>query len=108
MADARTGQFQGSTGRIATRIWPNPDAAHVVLLAHGYGEHIGRYEHVAEALVARGIGLKVGAIGSDPEDFIHTGHVNDLLWRYRMSSQDVVEMACGLLGRAAYVPQGRG
>ncbi|MGZ4554494.1 MAG: alpha/beta hydrolase [Mycobacteriaceae bacterium] len=54
MADARRGEFQGSTGRIATRIWPNPDATHVVLLAHGYGEHIGRYEHVAEVLVAHG------------------------------------------------------
>ena len=43
----------------------------------------------------------MGAIGSDPEDFIHTGHVNDLLWRYRMSSQDVVEMAHALLGRPA-------
>ncbi|MGZ4517930.1 MAG: serine aminopeptidase domain-containing protein, partial [Mycobacteriaceae bacterium] len=54
MADARRGEFQGSAGRIATRIWPNPDATHVVLLAHGYGEHIGRYEHVAEVLVAHG------------------------------------------------------
>jgi transketolase len=34
----------------------------------------------------------VGAIGTDP-DFIHTGHVNDLLWRYKMSSDDVVELA---------------
>jgi transketolase len=60
----------------------------------------GLHSLVAEALVARGIGVQVGAIGSDPEDFIHTGHVNDLLWRYRMSSQDVVDLANGLLGRA--------
>ena len=26
----------------------------IVVLVHGYGEHIGRYEHVAEALVERG------------------------------------------------------
>ena len=57
----------------------------------------GLHSLVAEALVARGIGVRVGAIGSDPEDFIHTGHVNDLLWRYRMSSGDVVEMAEGML-----------
>ncbi len=53
----------------------------------------GLHSLVAEALVARGIGVPVGAIGSDPEDFIHTGHVNDLLWRYRMTSDDVVDMA---------------
>jgi transketolase len=60
----------------------------------------GLHSLVAEALVARGIGMRVGAIGTDPEDFIHTGHVNDLLWRYRMSSGDVVEMANRQLGRA--------
>ena len=53
----------------------------------------GLHSLVAEALVARGIGKRVGAIGSDPEDFIHTGHVNDLLWRYKMTSDDVVAMA---------------
>ena len=61
----------------------------------------GLHSLVAEALVARGIGLRVGAIGTDPEDFIHTGHVNDLLWRYKMSSQDVLAMATGLLAARA-------
>jgi transketolase len=53
----------------------------------------GLYSLVAEALVARGIGLPVGAIGTDPDDYIHTGHVNDLLWRYKMTSDDVVAKA---------------
>jgi transketolase len=57
----------------------------------------GLHSLVAEALVARGVGVPVGAIGSDPEDFIHTGHVNDLLWRYGMSSEDVVTMARRLI-----------
>jgi len=57
----------------------------------------GLHSLVAEAIVARGIGKRVGAIGTDPEDFIHTGHVNDLLWRYKMSSQDVVNLANELL-----------
>jgi transketolase len=60
----------------------------------------GLHSLVAEALVARGIGKRVGAIGSDPEDFIHTGHVNDLLWRYKMTSDDVVAMAEALLAKA--------
>src|SRR5436305_8720490 len=29
-------------------------ATHVVLIAHGYGEHVGRYERPADALVAAG------------------------------------------------------
>ncbi|HZW01208.1 MAG TPA: transketolase C-terminal domain-containing protein [Candidatus Deferrimicrobium sp.] len=60
----------------------------------------GLYSLVAEGLVARGIGKRVGAIGTDPDDFIHTGHVNDLLWRYKVSSDDVVAMAREQLGAA--------
>ena len=36
------------------RTWPLDDPARLVVLVHGYGEHIGRYEHVAAALDARG------------------------------------------------------
>jgi transketolase len=53
----------------------------------------GLHSLVAEALVARGIGVPVGAIGTDPDDYIHTGHVNDLLYRYKMTSDDVVAKA---------------
>ena len=51
--------------RISLCIWPNPDAERIVVLVHGYGEHIGRYDHVAEALVER------GAIVVGPD---HIGH----------------------------------
>jgi transketolase len=57
----------------------------------------GLYSLVAEALAARGLQVPVGAIGTDPEDFIHTGHVNDLLARYKMTSDDVVEAVEALL-----------
>jgi transketolase len=60
----------------------------------------GLHSLVAEALVARGIGKRVGAIGTDPDDVIHTGHVNDLLWRYKVSSDDVVALARDHLGAA--------
>ena len=53
----------------------------------------GLFSLVAETLAERGIGIPVKAIGSDPEDFIHTGHVNDLLFRYEMTSEDVVKKA---------------
>jgi len=59
----------------------------------------GLYSIVAEALVERGIGVPVGAIGTDPDDFIHTGHVNDLLFRYKMTSDDVVDKALATLER---------
>ncbi len=58
----------------------------------------GLYSLVAEALAQRGIGVPVGAIGTDPNDFIHTGHVNDLLHRYRMTSDDVVTVARETVG----------
>jgi alpha-beta hydrolase superfamily lysophospholipase len=46
--------FAGSATDITYRVWPNPDARYIVVLAHGYGEHVGRYEDVGEFLVNRG------------------------------------------------------
>jgi alpha-beta hydrolase superfamily lysophospholipase len=60
MSDAMT-----TIGRVHVRRWPADDPARLVVLVHGYGEHIGRYEHVAEALVARGAAV----VGPD-----HVGH----------------------------------
>jgi transketolase len=57
----------------------------------------GLHSLVAEALAGRGVGVPVGAVGTDPNDFIHTGHVNDLLHRYRMTSDHVVELARRML-----------
>ncbi|MHC4444634.1 MAG: transketolase family protein [Planctomycetota bacterium] len=57
----------------------------------------GLFSLVAEALASRGKQIPVGTIGTDPEDFIHTGHVNDLLARYQMTSDDVVARAREML-----------
>jgi len=46
--------FFGTRGRIAVREWSGPEPRYVAILAHGYGEHAGRYEHVAAHLVAAG------------------------------------------------------
>jgi alpha-beta hydrolase superfamily lysophospholipase len=44
-------KFAGSEGTIFYRSWdPRGEPRVLVLLAHGYGEHSGRYEHVAAAL----------------------------------------------------------
>jgi alpha-beta hydrolase superfamily lysophospholipase len=65
VADAREHVLTGTRGTITAREWPNADARYVVLLVHGYGEHIGRYEAVADVLVAHGAAV----YGPD-----HVGH----------------------------------
>ena len=52
-------------GRLQVRRWAAAEPARLVVLVHGYGEHIGRYEHVARALAARGSTV----VGPD-----HAGH----------------------------------
>jgi alpha-beta hydrolase superfamily lysophospholipase len=55
MTTARDWTLDGSTGRLAARTWAGEvEPRYVALLAHGYGEHVGRYEHVAAVLVAHG------------------------------------------------------
>lgn len=57
----------------------------------------GLFSLVAETLARSGSGVPVDTIGTDPEDFIHTGHINDLLHRYQMTSEHVVAKARRLL-----------
>jgi alpha-beta hydrolase superfamily lysophospholipase len=50
-----TWSFTGSQGSIHAQSWAgDTDPTHIVILVHGYGEHIGRYDHVADALIAAG------------------------------------------------------
>jgi alpha-beta hydrolase superfamily lysophospholipase len=47
--------FSGVRGEIATYTWDAArDPRFVAVIAHGYGEHARRYDHVAEALVDNG------------------------------------------------------
>jgi alpha-beta hydrolase superfamily lysophospholipase len=46
--------LQGHAGSLYTRAWDHEAPSHVVVIAHGYGEHIGRYDHVAAAFGERG------------------------------------------------------
>jgi len=52
-----TGAATGASGEeIFYRIWsPDSEPRAALVLVHGLGEHSGRYEHVAEHLVARGV-----------------------------------------------------
>jgi len=54
VADSQEWTYPGHAGELTARTWANQDARYVALLCHGYGEHLGRYEHVADALVRGG------------------------------------------------------
>jgi alpha-beta hydrolase superfamily lysophospholipase len=47
-------ELQGVKGRIQLYRWDAESPRYVAVLAHGYAEHAGRYEHVAQALVDAG------------------------------------------------------
>jgi alpha-beta hydrolase superfamily lysophospholipase len=54
MAGSTEFELEGSRGRLVVHSWPNPKADAIALIAHGYGEHIGRYGYLADRLVAAG------------------------------------------------------
>jgi alpha-beta hydrolase superfamily lysophospholipase len=76
---------EGVRGRISVRTWPNEDARFILLIAHGYGEHIGRYEHVAARL------QRAGAVVYGPDHVGH-GHSDG----ERVVIEDVDEVAADL------------
>ncbi|HEX2085734.1 MAG TPA: alpha/beta hydrolase [Solirubrobacteraceae bacterium] len=54
MSTANQTELAGARGRLVVHEWHNPAAELVLVIAHGYGEHAGRYEHVAARFVAEG------------------------------------------------------
>ncbi|MEV4113212.1 lysophospholipase [Nonomuraea sp. NPDC049695] len=54
MAESREHTFTGTKGLNTVREWPHDRPRYVAVLIHGYGEHIGRYEYVADRLVRHG------------------------------------------------------
>src|SRR4051812_23499958 len=48
----REGRFRDD--RLAYRVWETPDPKAIVVIAHGYAEHSGRYDHVGAALAEAG------------------------------------------------------
>ena len=81
MATRTESELQGARGRIVVHEWSEGEPTYVLLLSHGYGEHAGRYEHVARRFVKEGAavyapdhlghGLSEGerALIEDGEDF---------------------------------------
>jgi len=54
MSSAKPIELNGRRGRIVVHRWSTTAPRFVALVAHGYGEHAGRYGHVAERLIAEG------------------------------------------------------
>ncbi|WP_433267989.1 alpha/beta fold hydrolase [Actinosynnema sp. CS-041913] len=83
----------GHAGELAVRTWPNLDATWLAVLVHGYGEHSGRYGHVAERLV------EAGALVVAPD---HVGHGGSAGERALITSFDgVVEDVGAAISSAA-------
>ena len=92
MTEAEVSTMDGSQGEIAVYRWRHPRATHRVLLVHGYGEHLGRYDHVAAALGANGAEV----IGPD-----HLGHGRSAGERVLVHSfDDVLADLRAVAGRA--------
>lgn len=81
------------------REWPVKDPKSVICLIHGLGEHIGRYEHVAEFLNAnqvslfgldlRGHGQSEGKRGHTPSHEMLLNDVEELLMYARAEYNDL-------------------
>lgn len=54
MAAHTTSDIAGSKGRISVHQWREQSPRYIALIAHGYGEHARRYDHVAQRLIAHG------------------------------------------------------
>ncbi|WP_026413034.1 alpha/beta hydrolase [Actinomadura oligospora] len=65
MPAARQWEFAGTHGAVTAHIWPHDTPRYAAVLVHGYGEHLGRYDHVAAALHEH------GAVVCGPD---HAGH----------------------------------
>jgi alpha-beta hydrolase superfamily lysophospholipase len=72
-------------GRVVIHIWEGDDSRYIALIAHGYGEHAHRYDHVAARLVADG-----GAVYA-PDHYGHGRSQGE-----RALVQDVEDLAADL------------
>ncbi|GGW48065.1 lysophospholipase [Streptomyces lucensis JCM 4490] len=54
MPHVREHALDGTRGAVAVHEWPHPAPRFLALLAHGYGEHAGRYEELAAVLTGHG------------------------------------------------------
>ena len=78
--------------KLELREWPCTDARGTVLIVHGLGEHIGRYEHVAAQLLRGGrnvVGYDLRGHGMSEGPRGAVGHPDDLLHDLELVIDDV-------------------
>src|SRR5438094_9918456 len=82
MAQSREWTYDGRHGKLVARTWRGPDSpTHVVVVAHGYGEHVGRYERLAAAPAGHGAvvyGADHGSHGRSGGARVLVQHFEDL------------------------------
>jgi alpha-beta hydrolase superfamily lysophospholipase len=91
MATTET-SLEGKHGNLHLYRWETEAPRYVAVLVHGYGEHAGRYEHVAGALLAQGAAVYAGD---------HAGHGRSDGERVLVEDlEDVVEDLGGVVAAA--------
>jgi alpha-beta hydrolase superfamily lysophospholipase len=71
-------ELQGVRGRIQLYRWDTAEPRYAAVLVHGLAEHAGRYEHVAQALVAHGAVVYAADHLSHGRSEGEMGHVDDI------------------------------
>lgn len=109
MATRRSGSIRGRGGlTLHTLSWiPDANPRGMVVLAHGYGEHAGRYGHLALALVEQDIAVHAVDFAAHGRSAGHRGDVNsfegwvgDLGNFVREMRSQSPELKCGLFAHS--------
>lgn len=93
--------LDGKHGPVRVQEWPNEHASWLALLSHGYGEHIGRYEHVAVALQAAGATV----VGPDHEGHGRSAGQRAVITNFEDVVDDLHDVAQRTATRFAGLPQ---
>jgi alpha-beta hydrolase superfamily lysophospholipase len=93
--------LDGRHGQVFVQERPNERATWLALLAHGYGEHIGRYEHVAAALQA----AKAAVVGPDHEGHGRSAGQRAVITDFEDVVDDLHDVAQRTAARYAGLPQ---
>ena len=90
----KTGTFNGSDGvEIFYRHFEADDERAGMVIAHGLGEHSGRYGNVVERLLARGVSLWIPDHRGHGQSGGQRGHVLNF-FQYLTDLRLMVELAC--------------
>jgi alpha-beta hydrolase superfamily lysophospholipase len=91
---------QATHGRLAVHEWAQGEPRFLALLVHGYGEHLGRYDYVAQRLAARG-----GRVfGPDHQGHGQSDGERVLVTDYAAVVEDVHRVALAMTRRYPGVP----